>query len=198
MRVPGVLFVTDSGLAYELIVGIPESLAVESAGLYPLYFGKDRLLVPFSHAFLGSVVADPIDGRNQKEVGNGNAPHLTGHDLVDDVPGTDPFGHLKQGHGQTKLLLVHLDGIVEILSVEELMKDGFGGTQIGLLVDHPAFAAALGLPSGLGVEFDPVGARVIIIALSPALSFDDFPCEFGFSIHACHYIWNMKSLQGYS
>ena len=56
----------------------------------------------------------------------------------------------------------------------------------------PAFC----LPLGLRVELDPVGARVVVIALTPALLFNDFACEFGFRGHTFQNIRLMEGLQG--
>ena len=88
------------------------------------------------------------------------------------------------------------NGIVDALLIQKLMEHGLGGTQVSLLVDYPALADCP-LPSpGLGVELYPVGARVIVIALVPALPLDDFSGKGLFSIHAFHNTRIVTNLQG--
>ena len=186
----------NARLADEVIVGIPETLTVEPARLHFLNFWQHRFFVPFSHAFLGSVIADAVDGPNQKEIGNGDALNLARNHLVDYISKANPFGHLKKSHRQTKLLLMDFDGVVDALLIEKFVEDGFGSPEVYLLVDYPAPPAAFCLPLGLRVELDPVGARVVVIALTPALLFNDFACEFGFRGHTFQNIRLMEGLQG--
>jgi hypothetical protein len=184
---PAFLFAADSGFADEIVIGVPECLAVEFSGAYLLKFRENGLLVPPAHALFGSVIADPVDGSDEDEIRNGNAADLPWRHFAYDISESNPFSHFKKGHGPSEVLFLELDWIIEIPGVEKLLEDGFGGAEVNLFIDDTALAAPLGLAAGVGVDLDAVGPGVIIVALFPASPLDNFACEFGLRSHTYHY-----------
>jgi hypothetical protein len=184
---PAFLFVADSGFADEMVIGVPECLAVELSGAHLLKFREDRLLVPPAHALLGSVIAHSVDGAYEDEIGNGNAADLPWSHFGYEVSESNPFSHFKKGHGQAEFLLLELDGVIEIPRVEKLLENGFGGSKVDLLIDDTALAAPLGLAAGIGVDLDAVRPGVIVVALFPASPLDNLACEFSLGSHALQY-----------